>query len=236
METVDREQARVMPSIPSLIAWLSVCMLAAAVGHTLDEHWQPVWARMGTFGLVAAVGLGSLEKTREVREKSSYDRHMQARVECGLERFNQHSAAVDSINEALNRLAKHAARERRGTAGKSAFAARPQGMQLLESYPLEIMPVEDQGPKLDFGSAGAIAGSVRQISSRVVSFDHCVSFGTRMALLTFQLCGRDQLSFVVDIMWTEKADGGFVSGGTLLAVGVPEFQDQAVVLTSPNNH
>ena len=108
-------------------------------------------------------------------------------------------------------------------------------MQLLEGYPLEIMPVEDQCPALDFGSGGTIAGFVRQISSRVVSFDHCALFGTRMALLTFQLSGRDQLSFVVDIMWTEKSDGGFVSGGTLLAVGVPDFQNHEVVLASAND-
>ena len=87
-------------SIPSLIAWLSLCLLAAAFGHALDTQWQIIWAEIGAFGLAAAVGLGSLEKTRAAATERVYNRVMQTRVECGLARLNEHSAAVDSINTA----------------------------------------------------------------------------------------------------------------------------------------
>jgi hypothetical protein len=232
MENAERIQARVIPSIPSLIAWLSLCLLAAAAGHTLDQEWQPVWARMGAFGLVAAVGLGTLEKAREVVERAAHDRLMQARVEGGLARFNQHSAAIDSINEAMGRLTSYAQQQRRSKGVKAPAGKRPQSGQLLASFPLEITPVDDQCPAFDFESGLAIAGSVRQFTSRVVAFEHGVPIGTRMAMLNFKLDGREQLTFVVDIMWTEKAENGYASGGTVLAAGVPGQHDREVALAA----
>jgi hypothetical protein len=230
MDYAARIQARAMPSMPSMIAWLSLCLLAAAVGHTLDQNWQPVWARMGAFGLVAAVGLSTLERAREVVERATYDRLMRARVECGLARFNQHSAAIDSVNEALGRLTTYVQQQRRGKGAKSAAETRLQPDQLLAGCPLEIMPVDDESSASDFEDGRAIAGSVRQFTSRVVGFEHSVRIGTRMALLTFQLGGRDRITFVVDIMWTEKADNGYASGGTVLAAGVPDHPDHEVAL------
>ena len=49
---------------PTLIGWLSVCLLAGAYGHTLDEKWQQLWAEMGLLGLAAALGLGSIDRLR----------------------------------------------------------------------------------------------------------------------------------------------------------------------------
>lgn len=208
-------------SLPSLIAWLSLCLLAAAWGHTLDEQWQVVWAEIGAFGLVSAVGLGALEKARQARIARVYNRVMQARVECGLARLNEHSAAVDSINTAVRRLAEHAARRR---SAKIAFASRGKRRwqsDLLGDYPLEIVPVEDNDEPFDSKSVPPIAGCLRQISSQGVSFEHDESFTAKIVLLTFQLSDTQRLSFVVDVMWSQKTVDGFMSGGTVLAVGVP---------------
>lgn len=235
MRQVVRVKPRRIPSFPSLIGWLSLCLLAAAVGHTLDANWQPIWARMGAFGLVAAVGLGALEKSRADREDAHRDQLMQTRFESGLARFNQHSAAVDAISEAFRRLEEHALRARRGAGGKSAGAKRTHRTHLLEGFPLEIMPVEEQGGALDLGMARSISGSVRQISSRAVSFDHDELFATRIVLLTFQLGDQGPLSFVVDVMWTEKSDGEFASGGTVLAAGVPSSEDREPELASASD-
>ena len=76
MTKIDRfKTRRKMPSMPSLIAWLSVCLLAAAWGHTLDQHWQAVWRQTGAFGLAAAVGLGALERMRGARSRSEQQDH-----------------------------------------------------------------------------------------------------------------------------------------------------------------
>jgi hypothetical protein len=59
------------------------------------------------------------------------------------------------------------------------------------------------------------------MSTQGVSFEHDECFSTRIVLLTFRLADNQQLSFVVDVMWTQKTVNGFTSGGTVLAVGVP---------------
>ena len=213
-------------AIPSLIAWLSLCLLAAAWGHALDAEWQIIWAEIGAFGLTAAVGLGALEKTRNARAERIYNRLMQSRVECGLARLNEHSAAVDSINMAVRRLAEHAAKRRSSEIASVSRVKRRWQTQLLSDTPLEIVPVEDQDVPFDVKSVAPIAGTLRQISSQGVTFEHDEAFAARIVLLTFKLTD-EQLSFVVDVMWSQKAVDGYTSGGTVLAVGVPAALEAA---------
>jgi hypothetical protein len=212
-------------SIPSLIGWLSLCLLAAALGRSLDSQWQVLWAEMGAFGLAAAVGLGSIERVRNARLQRSRDQALKARFEGGLARLNQHSATIDSINAAVRKLAQHASLDTRGKLGKAQRNRRRDQLAMLEDYPLEIIPVADH-PELD-GEMTPIRGELQQISSRVVSFEHAESIPTRTVLLTFQLVDV-RLSFVVDVTWTQKVDGTYSSGGTVLAVGVPSTEDEPV--------
>lgn len=207
-------------SIPTLIAWLSLCLLAAAFGHALDAQWQIIWAEIGAFGLTAAVGLGALEKTRAARAERVHNRVMQTRVECGLARLNEHSAAVDSINTAVRRLAEHAAKRRSSEIASVPRFKRRWQTQLLSDTPLEILPVEDQDEPFDSKSVAPITGALRQISSQGVTFEHEEAFAARIVLLTFKLAD-EQLSFVVDVMWSQNTVDGYTSGGTVLAVGVP---------------
>jgi hypothetical protein len=173
---------------------------------------------MGAFGLTAAVGLGSIERIRLARQQRSRDQALKARFECGLARLNQHSATIDAINAAVRKLSQQASFDTQDKLGKSQHNRRRDQMALLEDYPLEIMPVADR-PEFD-GEMTPIDGVLQQISSRVVSFEHTESIPTRTVLLTFQLVDT-RISFVVDVSWTQKIDGAYSSGGTVLAVGVP---------------
>lgn len=204
-------------SMPSLIGWLSLCLLAAAWGHSLDEQWRTIWAEMGAFGLVAAVGLGTLDTVRTAYEKRYQDRLLQMRLEGGLARLNEHSATVDAINAAIRKLTQHVEglHRQRGRIPSHSQA------KVVAWHPLEVMPIEERGASLDAKWADPIRGFIRQISSRAVCFEHAEPFGTHLVLLTFTLSHGQQLSFVVDVMWTEKSGTAHVSGGTVLAVGVP---------------
>ena len=57
--------------ITSKIAWLSVCMIAAAWGGLLlpSGYWGNTWGVIGVFGLAAALGLASIAATRAAHEK-----------------------------------------------------------------------------------------------------------------------------------------------------------------------
>lgn len=216
-------------SFPSLIAWLSVCLLAAAWGHTLDERSQELWRQAGAFGLAAAVGLGTLEKARVVSDRRGRLRATRIRVESGLNRLNEHSATLDSINAAVRRLTEHAVQQRQGPSATPGHSKRFQDL-LLKDYPLEVVPIEAAGFKLQCERAQPISGTLRQISSNNVSFEHTEPFTPRVVLLNFKLSEEAQLSFVVDVIWTQKSAEGFSSGGTLIAVGVPTRDNVRSVL------
>ncbi len=173
---------------------------------------------MGAFGLVAAIGLGSLERVRQARLQRSHDQALQAHVERGLARHNEHSATIDSINSAVRKLARQAAIDKCGTFGKPLRNRRRDQLEMLADYPLEIMPIDEQA-EFD-AELPSFSGVLQNISSCVVSFKHTESISTRTVLLTFQL-GQGRLSFVVDVTSTRQIDGGHSSDGTVLAVGVP---------------
>src|ERR1700730_13913119 len=90
-------------NLVNLTAWLSVCLLAAAFGRTLDSRWQGIWARGGVFGLAAAVALKSLEKARLSREKRVHDLAFRMSRDGRLARLNQRTAAIGAINAAIRR-------------------------------------------------------------------------------------------------------------------------------------
>jgi len=217
MGEINERQRRTL-SLPNLIGWLSLCLLAAAMGRALDERWQVVWAEMGAFGLAAALGLASIERVRLARQQRERERAMRARVECGLARLHQHSATIDAINAAVRKLARQVAFELRGTLDATPRNRRRDEMELVADYPIEITPIDERA-ETD-AELPAVCGVLDRISSRVVSFRHDEPIPTRTALLTFRL-GDERLSFVVEVTWTKAADGSYSSGGTVLAVGVP---------------
>jgi hypothetical protein len=51
-------------TLPALIAWLSVCMIAASWGPELGPSLCESWGWTGLFGLTAAVGLELTERSR----------------------------------------------------------------------------------------------------------------------------------------------------------------------------
>jgi hypothetical protein len=205
------------PHLVNLIAWLSVCMLAAAWGGTLDGRWQFVWAQFGAFGLAAAVGLKTLERARIRREKVVHDLISCTNSNGRLARLNQRSAAIEVIDHAIRRLTQHAVAERQRQA---RIPARGKRQPPLSQFPLQVIPVADDDDAFDMGSAHAIGGSLRTLSSRVVCFQHDQAFTEHVALLSFKLGTREQLCFVVDVVWTKVFNDGFVSSGAVMAVGV----------------
>src|SRR5438105_130277 len=95
-------------SINSLIAWLSVCLLAAAWGPTLGRDRQIVWTYFGLFGLVAAVGLDTLSRTRRVRRERILQERLTSAQQRRLKQFDAHGRSSLAIREATRRIAEDA--------------------------------------------------------------------------------------------------------------------------------
>jgi hypothetical protein len=221
----DRRRPREV-SIPSLIGWLSLCLLTAAYGRTLDDRWQPIWVHLGLFGLVSAFGLGRVEAARSARIRWKHFRTLQSRLEQRAAKFTEQSATIETINAGVGKLRKYV-QEAHNRSTKLGRGPRCSRAAMLAHLPLQVIPVQENGDELDRNSAEAIHGSLRSISSQSVAFDHVEPFATQLVLLDFQLGPDERLSFVVDVIWSQhnKRGGGFSSGGTVLAVGVPTDPD-----------
>ena len=78
MKDEPPSQKRAVRSVSSLIAWLSVCMLAAAWGAMLGPGWTTSWKLWGAFGLAAAVGLNVADRLHQAnRRRREEDAAMQ---------------------------------------------------------------------------------------------------------------------------------------------------------------
>src|ERR1700722_8392617 len=86
-------------SILSLIAWLSVCLLATAWGPRLDASLRDRSAAVGALGLAAAVGLEVTGRTRGHMKKRSQQKAASRRLARNLVNVAAHSPAptVDAI-------------------------------------------------------------------------------------------------------------------------------------------
>jgi hypothetical protein len=229
MDQLDRPKQT--SNLLNLIGWLSVCLLAAAWGRMLDDQWQGIWARVGAFGLAAAVGLKSLETARRSREKFVRDLTARTSREGRLAQLNERSAALEVIDRAIRRLTRYVVFHGRRQA---ANPTRGKSRHTLSQFPLEVIPVKDDGDAFDIGSARSIAGRLRAISSSVVSFEHDEAFAERVVLVTFTVENREQLCFVVDVIWTGTVNDGFASSGAVMAVGVPDDQASKTCLVESN--
>ena len=206
---------------PSLIAWLSLCLLAAAWGRTLDANLQRVWAEVGAFGLATAVGLEAVHRACMARERQVRERFVRRRVEHGLSRLIEQSATLDAMSLAVRRLIEDVTRRKGPQPCSSGWTKRHCEAEILLRYPIEITSVDDSSTTVEAGSYEPTRGSIRQMSATSISFDHAEPLPTRVAIATFRLSRGEKFSVVVDLIWTEKDGDGYVSGGTVLAAGAP---------------
>ena len=77
-------------SVPSLIAWLGLCLLSASLGRVMPPTLQAVWGYLGLFGLAAGLGLGALEQARQAQNEREQQRALQLHQEQMLSKFVPH--------------------------------------------------------------------------------------------------------------------------------------------------
>jgi hypothetical protein len=86
----DERQVNRSASVTNMILWLSAGILAAAWGSTIDPTWQPIWMRLGTFGLVSAIGLRVEAKLRESRKIQAEKRNVESTLNKRVEAIVKH--------------------------------------------------------------------------------------------------------------------------------------------------
>ena len=97
-------------SLRSLIAWLSLCLLTAGWGAKLDSAIQDQWARVGTFGLAAAVGLEiAAKRARRLLKMRAQQDANNRRVTRNVDDVAAQSTSMAQLGEMLQRLCQDSA-------------------------------------------------------------------------------------------------------------------------------
>ncbi len=225
MDPMEEPGQRRYVSIPSLMAWLSVCILAAAWGKSLDENLQAQWSTLGLYGLVASVGLGLLEKGRNLRLKRARQDALQTRTTFGLARITEQEAARDTIYSAVRRVTVSAGADMASSAENVQKRRRERRSERRSEHlgrlPMEVTVVIDHDD-LSCDLSSPFPGTLRDLSASGISFLHWVPINGRIVVLTIRLPDGNHLSFVVEALWTDVTRDGFVSGGSILDVGIPD--------------
>jgi hypothetical protein len=191
-------------SIPSLIGWLSLCMLAATWGRTIDPQWQGWWTKAGTVGLIAAVILDRSERKRLARKAKVRENAARVISESRLAKVHEQESTRGSVIEAIHELSTYAGAD-------------------LNEFPLSIIPIhDDEGHDVEIQSMRSFPGALASLTPNTVSFTHNIAFDGQVALLRFKLHKSRVLCFVVEIAGTQATDTGFTSTGAVLAAGVPD--------------
>lgn len=193
-------------SLPSLIAWLGLCLLSAAWVRSGVEPWQGLWLQSGAFGIVAAVGLGNQEKTRRAYDQTIQEQSLQLRIESRMAQWKEWDTVIGSIKVAIDEIRGCAASQDRS----------------LDGYPLKIVLVTESdscGPT----SVRAFAGVLRNFSASFVNFEHQEVIAEGAVILIFTLSSDRELCLVVSLTETQTTVKGFFSCGTVIAAGVSNF-------------
>ncbi|MEX2114346.1 MAG: PilZ domain-containing protein [Pirellulales bacterium] len=236
MDPFEEPGQRRFVSIPSLMAWLSVCILAAAWGKSLDDQLQAQWSTLGLYGLVASVGLGVLEKGRNVRLKRARHSAIQARTTFGLARITEQGAAREAINAAVRRVTVSAGADMSNSAAHTQRRAKDRRAERRSEHlgrlPMEITVVIDHDD-LSCDLSEPFSGTLRDLSAGGISFLHTTPIEGRIVVLTIRLPDGLHLSFVAEALWTDVTAEGFVSGGSILDVGIPDETRSTVDALQP---
>lgn len=214
-------------SLVSLIAWLSLCLLAVAWGPSLDPANRRVWAHIGLWGLAAAVGLKGVERSRrltQLRKCEKQREQSQRAQEQSLDRFKLQARSIEAVRVAVERIVQSAGSEVFQTAGSEADIVEDRRCELR--VPLRL-PVT----LLPFGEDQAHAVSVRDISKTGISLAHETKLPKGRVLVLFEIPDAEPIGLIAEILWCQRTgDQQYISGESLVDVADAEFVHAALQL------
>jgi hypothetical protein len=212
---VDDDVAKSVP-LTRLIAYLSVCMLAAAFGSMVGQAWCRWWAIFGAFGLTSAAGLDVLDRSRTRWADHRRRKRLALKADQSLHEMIDDMESSRAIRDALRQVQPgDTIPTPQGTNGQ----AEPR---LCLNEPATITRLFRSSGDAGYQLGEPLAGRVRHISRYGFNLAHNQRLERGIILLEFDLANGMPLQFIADVLWCElQDDGGYFSGGKLLEVVSP---------------
>ena len=212
---VDDDVAKSAP-LTRLIAYLSLCMLAAAFGAMIGPAWSRWWAIFGTFGLASAVGLDVLNRSRARRADHTRRKQLALKAERKLDEMMGDTESSGAIRAALRQFQP-------GAADPTPQAANCQADPRLPlNKPATITRLLRSSGDARDRLGEPLAGRVRNISRYGFGLAHDQRLEQGLVLLEIDLENGEPLQFIADVFWCELQDSGcYFSGGKILEMVDP---------------
>jgi hypothetical protein len=202
--------------ITHLIAYLSVCMLAASFGAMVGPVWSRWWAIFGAFGLTSAVGLDVLNRSRTRRANRRRRRRLALKAERSLDEIMGDMESSDAIRAALRQFQLDATSSALQGVNGQAEARLPL------NKPATITPLLRSSGDAGYRRGKPFVGCVRSISHHGFGLAHDRLLERGFVLLQVDLANGKPIQFVADVFWCEVQNSGcYFSGGKLLDVVSP---------------
>jgi len=200
-----------------LIAYLSVCMLAASFGSMLDQVWGRWWAIFGSFGLTSAVALDVLFRCRKRAEDLGRNKRLSSQAEKHVDKMMREIEASDAMLAALRKIHPNItdSEPQRGDVRASP--------RLPADIPVTVTPICPSSWKL----GKSFTGSLRNISRHGISLAHDRCLKGEFVLLEIQPKHGEPILLVANVLWCElQASGQYFSGGKLVELLGPMCFDE----------
>jgi hypothetical protein len=208
--SVDDGAAKSAP-LTRLIAYLSLCMLAAAFGAMLGPAWSRWWAIFGTFGLASAVGLDLLGRSRARLAEHARKKQLALAAQRKLDEMLGDMESSGAIRAALHQLQPGAA-----DPPPPGGDGQPRPRRLFDK-PVTITPLLPSSGEAGRRLGEPLAGHLRNISRNGFGLVHRQRLERGFVILEFALDNGEPLQFIAEVLWQERQDdGGYFSGGKLL--------------------
>lgn len=214
-------------SVSELIAWLSVCMLAASWATTFDPSWGRCWAIFGAFGLTSALGMDVLKRSQQQRQIRARNRRTTRRAERNLDKEIDGMESSTAVRFAVVRLKQSLAKAQANRRHSAAQPGPPSNDEVtltrLYGWPKVVCD----------RMAESVAGRLRGISRQGAELVHDRRIERGLVLLACPLDPARQVHFIADVLWCElQNDGRYFSRAKLIDVLTTE-DARAVVAGQP---
>jgi hypothetical protein len=225
--SADDDVAKSSP-LPRLIAYLSLCMLAAAFGAMVGPIWSRWWAIFGTFGLASAVGLNVLNRSRARLANHRRREQLALKAERKLDEMMGDLESSGAIHAALRQFQPGAPDPTPQDANGHAEPRLPL------NKPVTIMRLLRYSSGTIDRLGEPLVGRVRNISRHGFGLAHDQRLERGLVLLEFDLENGEPIQFVADVFWCELQESGcYFSGGKILEVISPSDARRAHIPSLP---
>jgi hypothetical protein len=229
--SVDDDVAKSAP-LTRLIAYLSVCMLAAAFGAVVGPAWCRWWAIFGTFGLTSATGLDVLDQSRARLAARLHREQLALKAERKLGEIIGDMESSSAIRAALRQFQEGAAEPAPQGANRRAEPRLPL------NNPAKVTRLLQHSSGAVGRMGEPLAARLRNISRQGFGLAHDERLERGLVLLEIDFDRSEPLQLIGGLLWCELQENGcYFSGGKILQVtspSDPQAARSATAVRRPN--